>query len=160
MTTCGLLLDRVRDNHPLPYFCINDATRLRLSTLQKSSGGARGIVAGKTCRCGHWTCIITPASASPGAKLKYSNPPMFDELENRSRSKPVWLGSHLPLVRLGITVLGTPLGNVEFVQAHLQKTLADHDTLLSRIPLLDNTQSAVAVLCQEPIQLFVEIHQT
>ena len=58
----------------------------------------------------------------------------------------VWRGSHLPLVQQGITVLGTPLGSVEFVQAHLQKTLADHDTLLSRIPLLDDTQSAWALL--------------
>ena len=52
----------------------------------------------------------------------------------------------MPLVQQGITVLGTPLGSVEFVQAHLQKTLADHDTLFSRIPLLDDTQSAWALL--------------
>ena len=77
-----------------------------------------------------------------------------DELERIAQEADprarVWRGSHLPLVQQGITVLGTPLGSVEFVQAHLHKTLADHDTLLSRIPLLDDTQSAWALLLHCP----------
>ena len=43
-------------------------------------------------------------------------------------------------------MLGTPLGRAEFVHAQLNQKLADHDTLLSRIPLLADVQSAWALL--------------
>ena len=43
-------------------------------------------------------------------------------------------------------MLGTPLGRAEFVHAQLNQKLADHDTLLSRIPLVADVQSAWALL--------------
>ena len=84
-----------------------------------------------------------------GGKIQVWNAAGTSWRESPKKHDPtarVWRGSHLLLVQQGITVLGTPLGSVEFVQAHLQKTSADHDTLLFRIPLLDDTQSAWALL--------------
>ena len=89
-------------------------------------------------------------------------PRACDELERIAQEADpaagVWQGSHLPLVQQGITVLGTPLGSVEFVQAHLQKTLADHDTLVVGRHAI--CLGSVAALRQEPSQLLVESHQT
>ena len=58
----------------------------------------------------------------------------------------VWRGSDLPAAQQGVTVLGTPLGRAGFVHAQLNQKLADHDTLLSRIPLVADVQSAWALL--------------
>ena len=48
-------------------------------------------------------------------------PRACDELERIAQEADptarVWEGSHLPLVQQGITVLGTPLGSVEFKSA-------------------------------------------
>ena len=42
--------------------------------------------------------------------------------------------SDLPAAQQGVTVLGTPLGRAEFVDAQLNQKLADDDALLSRTP--------------------------
>ena len=46
----------------------------------------------------------------------------------------------------GIKVLGTPLGHEDFVAAHLQRVLRKHQTLLERIPALQDIQSAWTLL--------------
>ena len=48
--------------------------------------------------------------------------------------------------RVGVKVLGTPLGQVEFIRAHLDLKTAEHQVLLDRIPLLENTQAAWLLL--------------
>ena len=59
----------------------------------------------------------------------------------------VWRGSdELPSHRCGIKVLGTPLGHPDFVRAHLEMLTAEHQTLLHRIPLVEDTQSAWLLL--------------
>ena len=57
----------------------------------------------------------------------------------------VWRGSELPAAQQSVTVLGTPPGKAEFVHAQLNQKLADHNTLLSRIPLVADVQSAWAL---------------
>ena len=46
----------------------------------------------------------------------------------------------------GVRILRTPLGHEDYVQAHLTRTLAQHDVLLSRIPLVEDVQSAWSLL--------------
>ena len=59
----------------------------------------------------------------------------------------VWRGSdELLSHRRGIKVLGTPLGHPDFVKAHLDKLTAEHQTLLERIPLVEDAQSAWLLL--------------
>ena len=55
-----------------------------------------------------------------------------------------WCGgsNDLPVCQRGIKVLGTPSGQVEFIRAHLDLKTAEHQVLLDRIPLLENTQAA------------------
>ena len=58
-----------------------------------------------------------------------------------------WRGSDdLPACRRGTKVLGTPLGQVEFIRAHLDQKTAEHQVLLDRIPLLENKQAAWLLL--------------
>ena len=55
----------------------------------------------------------------------------------------VWWGSEdLPSHRRGIKVLGTPLGHQDFVRAQLEMLSAHHHTLLARIPMVEDVQSA------------------
>ena len=61
-------------------------------------------------------------------------------------SARVWKGSDIPTVEQGVTVLGTPLGDVDFVEAQLTKKLAEHTVFLERIPLLADVQSAWSLL--------------
>ena len=52
----------------------------------------------------------------------------------------VWRGSgetNLPPSQQGIVVLGTHLGDPAFIQAHLDKKVAEQRTLLERIPVAD-----------------------
>ena len=58
----------------------------------------------------------------------------------------VWRGSLLPTDRQGIKVLGTPLGHPDFVARHLQAVVAEHQTLLDRIPRVKDLQSAWLLL--------------
>ena len=46
----------------------------------------------------------------------------------------------------GIVVLGTPLGDVAFIQAHLEMKATEQRTLLDRIPLLSDLQSAWLII--------------
>ena len=78
-------------------------------------------------------------------------PPACDELDRVAQAEDpeapsVWRGGDLPLALQGIKVLGTPLGQDEFVEAHLARTSQSHETLLDRIPMLSDVQSAWALL--------------
>ena len=50
----------------------------------------------------------------------------------------VWKGSDLPTDQQGIKVLGTLLGHRDFVAAHLARVLRSHQTLLERIPAVQD----------------------
>ena len=55
----------------------------------------------------------------------------------------VWRGDpELPLTEQGLTMLGAPVGQVEFVQAQLTKKGAEHEVLLEMIPQVPNVQVA------------------
>ena len=55
----------------------------------------------------------------------------------------VWRGDpELPLTEQGLTGLGAPVGQVEFVQAQLTKKGAEHEALLEMIPQVPNVQVA------------------
>ena len=59
----------------------------------------------------------------------------------------MWRGSEdLPSHRRGIKVLGTPSGHLEFVRAQLEMLNAHHHTLLARIPIVEDVQSAWLLL--------------
>ena len=59
----------------------------------------------------------------------------------------VWKGSGLPTSEQGVRILGTPVGDPDFVQAFLRKVLEEHDVLLSRIPMVEDLQSAWPFSC-------------
>ena len=59
----------------------------------------------------------------------------------------VWRGAEeLPMHQRGMKVLGTPLGHTEFIEAQLEMLTAEHQTLLHRIPLIEDVQSAWSIL--------------
>ena len=65
------------------------------------------------------------------------------------RSDPearVWRGSDLPFEKQGIKILGTPLGHPQFVEAHLNKKIEEHEVLLERMPTVPDLQSAWSLL--------------
>ena len=65
----------------------------------------------------------------------------------------VWKGDHtLPPDQQGLIVLGTPLGSAEFVQRELASLSAKHQSLLDRIPQVQDLQSAWLLLlfCAAP----------
>ena len=53
-----------------------------------------------------------------------------------------WKGSDIPTVEQGVRILGTPLGHPDCVHTFLQNVLDEHAVLLSRIPLVEDVQSA------------------
>ena len=77
-------------------------------------------------------------------------PPVCDALELiAQREHPearVWKGSNLSTGQQGIKVLGTPLRHPDFVSAHLDGKIQEHELLLSRIPAVPDLQSAWALL--------------
>ena len=77
-------------------------------------------------------------------------PPTCDQLERLAQvSDPearVWKGSDIPTVEQGVRILGTPLGHPDYVHTFLQNVLDEHAVLLSRIPLVEDVQSAWALL--------------
>ena len=62
------------------------------------------------------------------------------------RSARVWRGSEIPEDQQGMKILGTTLGNPEFVRRFLAQLSLKHRVLLQRIPLLDDVQSAWLLL--------------
>ena len=90
-----------------------------------------------------------------GGKTKVWNaiddrPEFCDTLEVIARrSDPearVWRGSDLPFEKQGIKILGTPLGHPQFVEAHFNRKIVEHDVLLERIPTVPDLQSAWSLL--------------
>ena len=74
-----------------------------------------------------------------------------DELERTAAvvdpTAVVWRGSEeLPSCRRGIKILGTPLGHQDFVTAQLEMLTAEHQTLLCRIPLVQDVQAVWLLL--------------
>ena len=53
----------------------------------------------------------------------------------------VWKGPGLPEERQGMEVLGAPLGHPAFVEAFLEKKIAEQRILLDRIPLVADLQA-------------------
>ena len=83
----------------------------------------------------------------PTLKIKVCNatgvrPRSCDTLQTITTSarslEPMWKRLGLVTVEQGIKVLGTPLGHEDFVAAHLH--LRNHQTLLERIPILQDIQ--------------------
>ena len=64
----------------------------------------------------------------------------------------IWFGDHAaPESERGIRVLGTTLGSNAFVRAQLQAIGESHELLLSRIPAIQDLQSAwPSLLCSNP----------
>ena len=54
--------------------------------------------------------------------------------------------NQLPAHEQGIKVFGTPMGHPAFVAAHLERTTAEHQVLLDRIPHVPDVQSAWLLL--------------
>ena len=77
-------------------------------------------------------------------------PEACHELERVARlSDPeaiVWRGSGIPVDRQGIKVLGAPIGHPEFVRRQLETVSQEHQTLLSRISHVQDTQCAWLLL--------------
>ena len=77
-------------------------------------------------------------------------PPACDHLERIAQltdpDARVWKGPTLPTTEQGVRILGTPVGNPDYVQAFLGKVLEEHHVLLSRIPMVEDVQSAWALL--------------
>ena len=57
----------------------------------------------------------------------------------------VWRGEGPP-AHHGVRVLGIPVGHEEFVQAELRATTVKHQTLVERVPLVEDLQSAWLLL--------------
>ena len=79
-----------------------------------------------------------------------TRPQACDALERVARTvnprAVVWRGSQLLAHEQGIKVLGTPMGHPAFVAAHLERTTAEHQVLLDRIPHVPDVQSAWLLL--------------
>ena len=67
----------------------------------------------------------------------------------------VWEGSKVPPNKQGLKILGAPFGHQEFVSAQLEKKLQKQETLIRRIPLVPDLQSAWLILlhCAVPGQI-------
>ena len=65
----------------------------------------------------------------------------------------IWFGDHVaPESERGVRVLGTLLGSNAFVRAQLQAIGESHELLLSRIPAIQDLQSAwLLLLVQQPV---------
>ena len=97
-------------------------------------------------------------------------PPACDHLE---RIAQLTDPDALPTTEQGVRILGTSVGHPDHVQAFLGKVLEEHHVLLSRIPMVEDVQSAWALLLHcaggranymlrvvrpEAVQTFVEGH--
>ena len=77
-------------------------------------------------------------------------PPGCEMLERLARvvdqHAHVWRGPELSTHLQGFKILGTPLGHPDYVRAHMDRVARDHQTLLDRIPLLQDVQAAWLLL--------------
>ena len=93
------------------------------------------------------TQVWNQAGVRPGA---------CDVLERIARASDphahVWKGPGLPEERQGMKVLGAPLGHPAFVEAFLEKKIAEQRILLDRIPLVADLQASWLLLlhCASP----------
>ena len=87
------------------------------------------------------TQVWNQAGVRPGA---------CDVLERIARTSDphahVWKGPGLPEERQGMKVLGAPLGHPAFVEAFLEKKIAEQRILLDRIPLVADLQASWLLL--------------
>ena len=58
----------------------------------------------------------------------------------------MWTGSGVPTEQQRVRILGAPLEHTDFVSAFLERKPRDHHVLLSRIPRVQDVQSAWALL--------------
>ena len=76
--------------------------------------------------------------------------PGFEILERVARiqdpSAVVWKGPELPAEVQGLNILGTPMGNPEFVRAHLERTIQKHRKLFERVPMVPDVESSWLLL--------------
>ena len=77
-------------------------------------------------------------------------PEACDALERVARAENpravVWKGSDVPPREQGIKVLGTPSECPDFVSAHLERTIAEHQVLLDQISHVPDVHSAWLIL--------------
>ena len=74
----------------------------------------------------NWENVLPPGCQHIQHAGRQLNPPVI-----------VWRGdSLLPPEQQGITILGTPLGHVEFVKAHLRVKAEEHEVLLNRVKVV------------------------
>ena len=77
-------------------------------------------------------------------------PASCDVLECIARSEDpravVWRGSGLDSREQGIKILGIPVGHHDFITAFLERKATEHQTLLRRIPVVPDVQSAWLLL--------------
>ena len=86
--------------------------------------------------CARWSCDCV--------SFRQKNE-QIENVECDQSSDPearVWRGSDLPFEKEGIKILGTPFGHPQFVEAHLNKKIVEHEVLLERIPTVPDLQSA------------------
>ena len=97
-----------------------------------------------------WKRVCGPSQASGCTKERPSigESPLGHERLQRAAvladlAAVVWRGSEdLQSHRRGIKVFWTPLGHQDFVRARLEMLSAHHHTLLARIPMVEDVQSA------------------
>ena len=103
----------------------------------------------RSCRKNSTTIVASGSTLDkPKCGIREECDPQCDALELIAlRDHPearVWKGSNFPTGQQGIKVLGT--GQPDFVSAHLDGKVHDHELLLSRIPAVPDLQSAWALL--------------
>ena len=86
-------------------------------------------------------CFSTPGFESMVAKDRFGRGAELDLRDvmrwrgPRRQESPCCGETDLPSSQQGIEVLGTPLGDPAFIQAHLDEKAAEQHTLLERIPM-------------------------
>ena len=78
-------------------------------------------------------------------------PPACAELQQAAEEADpdavVWKGSHeMPRAERGVKILGTPVGDPEYVKAMLSRKTEEHRVFLEHIPNVDDLQSAWLLL--------------
>ena len=118
-----------------------------VTTTPERAGIVHNILEQKLCRHSRIHIHVGKTQVWNAAGVRS---PACDQLERLAQvSDPearVWKGSDIPTVEQGVRILGTPLGHLDYVHTFLQNVLDEHAVLLSRIPLVEDVQSAWALL--------------